>query len=53
MSENKSKNVRTGQQGTDEPWKKPGQSSQDPSLEKSRPSEDELRREHDGISKTK
>ena len=27
------KNVKSGQQGTDKPWERPGQSSQDPSLE--------------------
>jgi hypothetical protein len=47
------KNVRSGQQGTNQPWIKPGQSSQDPSLEKSKPSEEELSREHQGVTKTK
>ena len=27
------KNVRSGQQGTDKPWERPGQSSQDPAIE--------------------
>lgn len=53
MADKNSENVRTGQQGTNEPWKKPGQASQDPSLEKSKPTEDELAREHQGQSKTK
>ena len=26
-------NVKTGQQGTTEPWRRPGQASQDPSLD--------------------
>ncbi len=45
------KNVRSGQQGTDKPWKEPGAASQDPSLEKSRPTEDDLARKHLGGTK--
>lgn len=30
MSKVNEDNVRTGQQGTNEPWKRPGQSSQNP-----------------------
>lgn len=30
MGETNKDNVKTGQQGTNEPWKRPGQSSQNP-----------------------
>jgi hypothetical protein len=38
------KNVETGQQGTNEPWKKPGQASQDPSV--TPPKREDREREH-------
>ena len=32
MGDVNKENMKTGQQGTDKPWERPGQSSQDPSL---------------------
>ena len=41
------KNVKSGQQGTDKPWERPGQSSQDPSIKPAaRRSDEELKPEH-------
>jgi hypothetical protein len=48
MSESNAKqaeeNIKTGQQGTHEPWKRPGQSSQDPAQ---KPPEPRPRRDTD------
>jgi hypothetical protein len=37
-------NAKTGQQGTDQPWKRPGQSSQDPSISPPSPRDPESTR---------
>jgi hypothetical protein len=37
MGETNEQNEKTGQQGTNEPWKRPGQSSQDSALKPPQP----------------
>jgi hypothetical protein len=39
ISKQEQENIDTGQQGTHEPWKRPGQSSQDPAQDPPNPRE--------------